>query len=150
MLTLTGIAYRPTWKSMIGQGLKSMHPDVGALWLQTTTLKYMSASIACKEITVRKSSHPWLSKRVQRAVSDIMTCSVVVCTPMSRKDKPSCVTHVGYHIYINSIYFHSPTDDVCSLACKTLILPAVSDIMTCSVEKARVSRLGKKSKVQSA
>ena len=40
MLTLTGIAYRPTWKSMIGQGLKSMHPDVGALWLQTTTLTH--------------------------------------------------------------------------------------------------------------
>ncbi len=70
MLTLTGIAYRPTWKSMIRQGLESMHPDVGTLWLHTTILKYMSESVACKEITVRKSSNPWLNKRVERAVQE--------------------------------------------------------------------------------
>ena len=55
---------------MIPQGLESMHPDVGALWLQTTILKYMSESIACQEITVRKSSNPWLNKRVERAVQE--------------------------------------------------------------------------------
>ena len=70
MLTLTGIAHRSTWKSMIPQGLESMHPDVGALWLQTTILKYMSESIACQEITVRKCSNPWLNKRVERAVQE--------------------------------------------------------------------------------
>ena len=51
-------------------GLESMHPDEGALWLQTTILKYMTESIACKEITVRKSSHPWLNNRVERAVQE--------------------------------------------------------------------------------
>ena len=51
-------------------GLKSMHPDVGARWLQTTILKYMSESIACKESTVQESSHPWLNNRVERAVQE--------------------------------------------------------------------------------
>ena len=55
---------------MIRQGLESMHPDVGTLWLHTTILKYMSESVACKEITVRKSSNPWLNKRVERAVQE--------------------------------------------------------------------------------
>ena len=50
--------------------LENMHPEKGALWLTTTILKHMANSIACKEITVRKSSHPWLNSRVERAVQD--------------------------------------------------------------------------------
>ena len=50
--------------------LENMHPEEGAQWLQTTIQKHMSESIACKEITVRKSSHPWLNNRVERAVQE--------------------------------------------------------------------------------
>ena len=50
--------------------LENMHPEKGAQWLTTTILKHMANSFACKEITVRKSSHPWLNSRVERAVQD--------------------------------------------------------------------------------
>ena len=70
---------------MIGQGLKSMHPDEGALWLQTTIQKHMSESIACKEITVWESSHPWLNNHVERAVQE---------TAQAAPDERNAATHV--------------------------------------------------------